>query len=52
MGAFEQQPSRQRSYNLTPAGRQRFKSEEKTWTAYATAVGKLLATARPQAESA
>ena len=43
---------RAKYYSLTSEGRQHFKSEEKTWTAYATAVGKLLSTRRPQTESA
>jgi PadR family transcriptional regulator, regulatory protein PadR len=36
---------RAKYYRLTAAGRQRFRSEEKTWNAYAAAVGKLLGSA-------
>ncbi len=38
---------RAKYYRLTAEGRQRFRNEEKTWNAYATAVGKLLATPQP-----
>lgn len=41
---------RAKYYSLTSEGRQHFKSEEKTWTAYAAAVGKLLSTTRPQTD--
>ncbi len=34
---------RAKYYRLTAEGRARFRSEEKTWNAYAAAVGKLLA---------
>lgn len=37
---------RAKYYRLTPEGRHHFKTEEKTWNAYSTAVGKLLATTR------
>ena len=43
---------RAKYYSLSTEGRRRFKAEEMTWTAYATAVGKLLSTTRPQTESA
>ena len=36
---------RAKYYRLTAKGRQRFRNEEKTWNAYAAAVGKLLAAA-------
>jgi transcriptional regulator len=42
---------RAKYYSLTTEGRRHFKSEQETWTAYAAAVGKLLSSARPQAES-
>jgi PadR family transcriptional regulator PadR len=34
---------RAKYYRLTPSGRQRFRSEQTTWNAYAAAVAKLLA---------
>jgi transcriptional regulator len=41
---------RAKYYRLTAEGRQRFRSEEKTWNAYATAVAQLLTAPRPQPE--
>jgi transcriptional regulator len=41
---------RAKYYSLTSEGRQRFRSEEKTWNSYAAAVGKLLSTTRVQTD--
>jgi transcriptional regulator len=41
---------RAKYYRLTATGRQHFRNEEKTWNAYAVAVGKVLALAQRPAE--
>jgi transcriptional regulator len=41
---------RAKYYRLTGEGRQRFRNEEKTWNAYASAVARLLASPRLQRE--
>ncbi len=41
---------RAKYYHLTQEGRRHFRSQESAWTAYAAAVGRLLASPRLQAE--